>query len=344
MVTLKSCADSPGVSGQERSKAVAIGVAAAFFVVRETSMRWFGRKAGRGSVRPCLLRGWSGVVPGEPWPRSYEAQVREAHVHNPVAQRAVRLVAEGVASATVFRADGKKDGPSTSSGRAVSLISSPVLEKVAAQLLLHGNGFVQILCDAEGEPAELFSLRPERVGDRRFRLSRLLRGRRGTEWAAGQHAIGETFLLIEAPSLALIEPPAGTLGGEVRLMAQGIGDAEAAVASRTITGEAMRPPSPVHLRAALQPNGDLRIEWVRRSRSGWVWASGTDTPLGEEGEAYRLVLAGAGSERVATLAEPHFTDSLADQMADGAAGAIAVSVVQIGTAAMSRPATIVIEQ
>ncbi len=70
----------------------------------------------------------------------------------------------------------------------------------------------------------------------------------------------------------------------------------------------------------------------------------TDTPLGEEGEAYRLVLVGAGFERVATLAEPHFTDSLADQMADGAAGAIAVSVVQIGTAAMSRPATIVIEQ
>ena len=29
---------------------------------------------------------------GEPWPRSYEAQVREAYLGNPVAQRAVRLV------------------------------------------------------------------------------------------------------------------------------------------------------------------------------------------------------------------------------------------------------------
>jgi HK97 family phage portal protein len=38
-----------------------------------------------------------------------------------------------------------------------------LLETVAAQLLLHGNAFVQIIGDAEGEPAELFALRPERV-------------------------------------------------------------------------------------------------------------------------------------------------------------------------------------
>lgn len=42
-------------------------------------------------------------------------------------------------------------------------MTAPLLETVAAQLLLHGNAFVQILCDAEGLPAELFALRPERV-------------------------------------------------------------------------------------------------------------------------------------------------------------------------------------
>ena len=45
----------------------------------------------------------------------------------------------------------------------VSLLTVSLLETVAAQLLLHGNAFVQILLDAEGEPAELFPLRPERV-------------------------------------------------------------------------------------------------------------------------------------------------------------------------------------
>jgi HK97 family phage portal protein len=122
-------------------------------------MGWFGRKAAQVAARPFLLRGWP-VAAGEAWPRSYEAQVREAYLGNPVAQRAVRLVAEGVASALIYEG---KDRPSTGSRRAVSLLAPSLLETVAAQLLLHGNAFVQILTDAEGTPAELFALRPERV-------------------------------------------------------------------------------------------------------------------------------------------------------------------------------------
>lgn len=38
-----------------------------------------------------------------------------------------------------------------------------LLETVAAHLLLNGNAFIQIACDAEGVPAALFALRPERV-------------------------------------------------------------------------------------------------------------------------------------------------------------------------------------
>ena len=117
-------------------------------------------KAGRVAARPFLLRGWMGAAPGEA-PRSYDAQVREAYLGNPVAQRAVRLVAEGVAGASVY-SEGK-ESPSSGSGRAASLASAPLLETMASQLLLHGNAFVQVLVDAEGMPAELFALRPERV-------------------------------------------------------------------------------------------------------------------------------------------------------------------------------------
>ena len=124
-------------------------------------MKWFGRKAGRVGARPFLLRGWSGAAV-EPWPRSYEAQVREAYLSNPVAQRAVRLVAESVAGASVYpRQDDAGAGPSPYRGG--SLVTPALLETVASQLLLHGNAFVQIIGDAEGEPAELFALRPERV-------------------------------------------------------------------------------------------------------------------------------------------------------------------------------------
>lgn len=118
-------------------------------------MKWFGRKAGRAGARPFLLRGWPGLIAGEPWPRSYEAQVREAYLHNPVAQRAVKLVADGIGGASVYAGEGQD--------KAAALADGGLLETVAAQLLLHGNAFVQILLDSDGAPAELFALRPERV-------------------------------------------------------------------------------------------------------------------------------------------------------------------------------------
>lgn len=181
----------------------------------------------------------------------------------------------------------------------------------------------------------------EPLGERRFRLSRLLRGRRGTEWAAALHAPGEPFVLIEAESLAVVEAPLGALGGEARLLGQGLGDPDGVLAVRTVSGEAMRPPSPVHLRAERLANGDLALAWVRRSRAGWVWLSGSDTPLGEEAESYRLTLAGEGFERSLTLAEPAYLYSAAEQAADGPGGPLTIEVVQLGTSAPSRPATLV---
>jgi HK97 family phage portal protein len=128
-------------------------------------MKWFGRKAARATGRPFLFAGWRfGAVQGsEPWPRSYEAQVREGYLSNPVAQRAVRLVAESVAWMPVYAIGEGKARPSASAGRTASLVTPALLETMVTQLLLHGNAFVQVLQDAEALPAELFALRPERV-------------------------------------------------------------------------------------------------------------------------------------------------------------------------------------
>jgi hypothetical protein len=57
-------------------------------------MKLFGWKA-REESRPALSRGGSGPAVGE-WPRSYEAQVREAYLGNAIAQRAVKLVMETI--------------------------------------------------------------------------------------------------------------------------------------------------------------------------------------------------------------------------------------------------------
>lgn len=182
----------------------------------------------------------------------------------------------------------------------------------------------------------------EPLGDRRFRLTRLLRGRRGSEWAAATHQAGEGFALIREEALAVIVPPSPALGGEARLLAAGIGDAdEESLAVRQIAGEALRPPSPVHLRAERGADGDILIGWVRRSRLGWSWGDGSDTPLGEECEAYALLLTGAGFERAVAPAEPAYVYTAAQQLADGLAGALTIRVRQLGTAAASRPAQIV---
>jgi HK97 family phage portal protein len=135
-------------------------------------------KAARVAARPFLLRGWAPPGAGEA-PRGYEAQVRDAYLANPVAQRAARLVAEGVASAAVYADAGggtaapaagtrKRAAAGGDDGGAAApvparIVPAPLLEAAATQLLLHGNAFVQIVQDADGAPAELFALRPERV-------------------------------------------------------------------------------------------------------------------------------------------------------------------------------------
>jgi HK97 family phage portal protein len=120
---------------------------------------WFGRKAAP-AARPLLQRAYAGAAGAGEWPRSYEAQVREAYMGNPVAQRAVRLVAESVAWAPVYATDGESG---VAASKALALVTPALLDSAAAHLLLHGNAFVQILLDADASPAELFPLRPERV-------------------------------------------------------------------------------------------------------------------------------------------------------------------------------------
>ena len=178
----------------------------------------------------------------------------------------------------------------------------------------------------------------EPLGDRRFRLSRLLRGRRGTEWAATTHTVGEPFVLLDPAALRIVEASLTAVGRQCQAQAIGIGDDEPATASLLIGGEAIRPPTPVHLRAEWVA-GDLLLNWVRRSRSGWTWSDGIEAPLAEEAEIYRLIMSDGAQERTFILSEPRFTYTSNQRMADGIAAPFSLEVAQLGTWAESRPAT-----
>ncbi|HEY6814611.1 MAG TPA: phage portal protein [Croceibacterium sp.] len=136
----------------------------------------------RSFVSPWSYPAWACKPAGTRLPFEYRGAVTRAFLDNPVAQRAVRLVAEGVGGAPLAPADKKAMAlvSATSAGQSL-------LETLAAQLLLHGNGYVQIRRDGAGKPVELFALRPERVA--------VVAGADG--WpAAYQYKVGDTTLTL----------------------------------------------------------------------------------------------------------------------------------------------------
>ncbi len=88
----------------------------------------------------------------------YARGIAEGFLANPIAQRSVRLLAEGIGQAPLSCSDTELAALVTATSAGQSLV-----ETLAANLLLHGNGYVQIMKDAAGAPIELFALRPDRV-------------------------------------------------------------------------------------------------------------------------------------------------------------------------------------
>src|SRR3954469_15449924 len=105
-------------------------------------MGWFGRKSAPADARP-FVPAWLTCESAEVgFARSYSEQFCEVYQRNPVGQRSVRLVSGMLGSLTI---DGDE--------RAVALVKGDgLLEGIAANLLLHGNAYVQLLADDRDQP------------------------------------------------------------------------------------------------------------------------------------------------------------------------------------------------
>ncbi len=198
---------------------------------------------------------------------------------------------------------------------------------MGANLAAIGNELIQF---GQAEP----------LGSGRFRLSRLLRGRRGSEWAMAAHAAGEAFCLLDARSLKAIALPAEMIGSTVTVTAHAPGDKAAPpTVSRDANGEAMRPLSPAHLRAGWLADGSLALSWVRRSRLAWAWVDEVEAPADGAVDGFRVRASRGGGvlERDVAASTTSLSAAELDQLG---AGPVTIEVRQIGALATSRPATL----
>jgi GTA TIM-barrel-like domain/Putative phage tail protein len=152
-------------------------------------------------------------------------------------------------------------------------------------------------------------------------LSRLLRGQMGTDPAMRSGiAAGSPLILLDA-GVHAVELSGLEEGLELNWRAGPAGEPVSSpnYASLSLRQAAIsrRPYSPVHLSADRAENGDVVLGWVRRTRIGGDSWEGTDVPLGEAEEIYRVTVGAEGSPlRIFETASAQAVYTAADQIAD----------------------------
>ena len=156
------------------------------------------------------------------------------------------------------------------------------------------------------------------IGSLTWRLSKLLRGRYGTEWAMGLHQPGEPVLLLEQATLIRVSS-LDEVGIERLYRTVSIGSDPSLPDAIGFINEAtsLKPFAPVHILGSRNGAGDLTVTWVRRTRYGGAWRDLVDVPLNEASEAYEVdVLDDGNVIRTITSNSPALTYAAADQTTD----------------------------
>ena len=169
------------------------------------------------------------------------------------------------------------------------------------------------------------------TGSQTYRLTKLLRGRLGTEHAIRSPlALGAPVVLLNEAVAKIEGKPAERLAARFyRWGPQALDIADPAWQQTTFATKAVgrMPWSPVQIAGARNGGGDLTITWVRRTRFGGVWADGVDVPLNEESERYEVdVMNGAIVVRTFPTTTAIASYSAAQQVADFGSAQSSVSV------------------
>lgn len=126
------------------------------------------------------------------------------------------------------------------------------------------------------------------LGSNQWRLSGLLRGRRGTEWAAAAHEDGENFVLLQTTGLVRLDMDLVDINKARQYKAATVGQtgSDAIQQGFTNTAAGLKPLAPAMFDVA-QDGTQLAMRWVRRSRLHENWLAGS-VPLGESSQSFEL--------------------------------------------------------
>ena len=203
-------------------------------------------------------------------------------------------------------------------------LASGTLESVT-DLTLFGGANAMAVESAPGKWEILQAGVAELIAPSRYRLTRLLRGQRGTEAAMGNPTPAGARVAVLDSALASLPIAEADLGlpwnWRIGPAARSVSDASYTALAFTPAGRGLVPFAPVHVaqpwRTARSP-GDLTIRWTRRSRAlvADAWEQ-VEVPLAEDLESYDVqILDGAVVKRTLTSSTTSVLYTSAQQTAD----------------------------
>lgn len=224
----------------------------------------------------------------------------------------------------------------------VDLVSG-TLESVT-DMALFGGANVLAVESAPGTWEILQAGAAELIAPGRYRLTRLLRGLRGTELAMGNPAPVGARVVVLGSTLADLPVAEADLGipwnWRIGPASNPVSDETYVARSFAPEGIGLRPFAPVHVeqpwRKARVP-GDLTMRWTRRDRSlaadSW---NAAEVPMSEAAETYVVdILDGSVVKRSLTTATTSVVYTAAEQLGDwgaplGPGDSLTVRVAQLG--------------
>lgn len=156
------------------------------------------------------------------------------------------------------------------------------------------------------------------VSTNKYRLSKLLRGRLGTEHEMGTQSIGDTCVFLDS---AVVKSgiTVSSLGITKYYKPVTINDTLANTTEKSFkyVGKKFRPYSPVDIAGTRDGSNNLNITWKRRTRIDGSWRDRVDVPLGEETESYEIdIMNGNDVLRTLKATTTSKNYSVADQITD----------------------------